>query len=771
MTTNRATTLFNLREEYLKAKQSTTRSSSDQGSSKQRKLKDIIQYRKEVKDKKQAERDAKQRKREARLALTVEEESALARSKSVLEAKTAAYDKLIRDSHREASESVLVDFSQKRSDGQDKVAIAYDYNNPSASKYRDVDGNINEGVVGPDEVHFANVDHAEVRSKGVGFYSFSEDTSVRAEQMEFLNSMRETTEKSKEIFEAVKLKRRQEKLDRLNRLRKRLNMSPPLDMLPREVLKEEGEDEKIDKVQLTEEADKVRREEEEKRRQTAVGRSIEEKFLVKEKTLWEKKVEQLREEREMDFAPVYNGRTGQEESLGADNEGYNLGAGAGVEEEDLGEDDEAITNFISFDVMLLLNRCHGPVARCYGYLSAKYTVDALLSRHSALGNEQLVTELKEECQTPAGLASVLDAREFIVRLRNPVFNATLCLTPARGARVTKRCNTQIKKLPQQQVLQLDKTLFAVLKDVISADSTVVTKATMDCPREIVEIVRSCDRVHPIKTERELENRLAHNRIPCGGWCISKAKSTLSPDSLYTTFSPIPGLRNWLDVGMGGYMGGGVVIAIHDEVHFANVDHAEVRSKGVGFYSFSEDVSVRAEQMEFLNSMRETTEKSKEIFEAAKLKRRQEKLDRLNRLRKRLNMSPPLDMLPREVLREKGGDEKIDKDHLTEEADKVRREEEEKRRQTAVGRSIEEKFLVKEKTLWEKKVEQLREEREMDFAPVYNNGRTPGGHEKNQGTDIEGERYDLGAGAGVEEEDLGEDDEAITNFISFVRHNT
>eukprot|EP00116_Pleurobrachia_bachei_P005375 sb/3465637/ len=135
--------------------------------------------------------------------------------------------------------------------------------------------------------------------------------------------------------------------------------------------------------------------------------------------------------------------------------------------------------------MLLLNRCHGPVARCYGYLSAKYTVDALLSRHSALGNERLVTELKEECRTPAGLASVLDARE--------------------------RCNTQIKKLPQQQVLQLDKTLFAVLKDVVCSESTIVTKATMDCPREIVEIVRTSDRVHPITTERELENRLAQNR--------------------------------------------------------------------------------------------------------------------------------------------------------------------------------------------------------------------------------------------------------------------
>ena len=58
--------------------------------------------------------------------------------------------------------------------------------------------------------------------------------------------------------------------------------------------------------------------------------------------------------------------------------------------------------------MLLLTRCHGPVTRCHGYLH--YTVDALLSRHSAVGTERLVEELKEECQTPAGLTSVLDAR-------------------------------------------------------------------------------------------------------------------------------------------------------------------------------------------------------------------------------------------------------------------------------------------------------------------------------------------------------------------------
>ena len=44
--------------------------------------------------------------------------------------------------------------------------------------------------------------------------------------------------------------------------------------------------------------------------------------------------------------------------------------------------------------------------------------------------------------------------------------------------------------------------------------------------------------------------IALRGIPCGGWCISKAKSQLSvPNSIYTTLSPIPGFRNWCDVSL------------------------------------------------------------------------------------------------------------------------------------------------------------------------------------------------------------------------------
>jgi hypothetical protein len=72
----------------------------------------------------------------------------------------------------------------------------------------------------------------------------------------------------------------------------------------------------------------------------------------------------------------------------------------------------------------------------------------------------------------------------------------------------------------------------------------------------------------------------------------------------------------------------------------------------------------------------------------------------------------------------------------------------------VAKSIEEKFLIREQTLWERKVEELRNEREMEFAPVY-------------------DTYGSQTSSMVEDdnEDYGEEDDAIVNFISFVRHNT
>ena len=318
--TKKATTLFNLKDEYLKAKQEID--NSNQGSS-NKKIKDIIQYKKVENDKKAAGKSAKQRKRDARLALTEREEEDLARSKSVLEAKSAVYDKLL-NKVGDSSEHILVDFSQKRAEGHPTS-----YNTSPTIISRD------EEEPTPDEVHFANVDHGEVRSKGVGFYNFSEDPETRKQQMEFLDSMRETTERSRELFLAAKNKRRQEKLDRLNRLRKRLGLVP-LVCLPNEELEEvelepyeEYKDEGVKEEGGTSNFIQPGTTNKEK---PNLERSIEEKFLLREQSLWEKKVEDLRSEREMEFAPVYDT--------------YNAFQSSGQKEID--EESYEIVNFISF---------------------------------------------------------------------------------------------------------------------------------------------------------------------------------------------------------------------------------------------------------------------------------------------------------------------------------------------------------------------------------------------------------------------------------------
>lgn len=317
---SKATTLFNLKEEYLAAKHSTRTPAA--GTNTHKKLKDIIHYTPrdvtKLKNKKQREREARERRRAARLALTEQEQEDLARSRSVLEAKTAVYDKLLR--HKgDTSENVLVDFSQKRADREDddqegpSVEISYDYDNPAPRPYHEH----HQPDLGPDEVHLSNVDKGEVRSKGVGFYTFSTDSQTRKQQMEFLNSMRESTERSRELYRVAKEKKRQQKIERLNRLRKRLNLAP-IDRLP-------GEKEPVEEAPV--ESETVPTESDPAPAQPDPVKSLEEKFLVRERSMWERKVEELRGEREMEFAPRYGGEE---------------------EEEELGEEDEAIVNFISF---------------------------------------------------------------------------------------------------------------------------------------------------------------------------------------------------------------------------------------------------------------------------------------------------------------------------------------------------------------------------------------------------------------------------------------
>jgi len=328
--TSKVTTLFNLKDEYLKAKLETRSSESAQPSGKRKKLKDIINYKKEEKDKKSLEKAAKEKKRAARLALTEAEANDLARSRSVLEAKSAVYDKLSRQVD-DVSTSVLVDFSQKKPQDNTGASIAFDYNATSRRNYSQEDGPEVEEIQGPDEIHFANVDHGEVRSKGVGFYSFSDDPLTRTQQMDFLKSMRDSTERSRELYLTAKNKRRQEKVDRLNRIRKRMNLEP-IERLPNE----KDETEQVEAPLLEENtimpsANTVPTEN--------IAKTIEEKFLKREKTLWEKKVDELRGEREINFAPTYT--PNQQRDVAQE---YRMEE----EEEEINEEDDAIVNFISF---------------------------------------------------------------------------------------------------------------------------------------------------------------------------------------------------------------------------------------------------------------------------------------------------------------------------------------------------------------------------------------------------------------------------------------
>lgn len=334
--TSKATTLFNLKDEYLKAKLDTKLSS--QTSSNHKKLKDIIHYKKAEKEKRLAEKDAKLKKRAARLALTEQEEQNLAKSRSILEAKTAVYDKLLHQ-EGDSSENILVDFSQKRSEGHTKSQIAFDYDSKPA--HSDETASIlDEPSFESDEVHLSNVDKGEIRTKGVGYYSFSKDPEIRKQQMDFLNSMRESTERSRELFLSAKKKRKQDKLERINRLRKRLDMSP-LTVLPNDKPDDEAELEN-DVTQTDSRISEITSDNKQSQAHSStkplpspdIGKSIEEKFLIREQTMWERKVEELRNEREMEFAPVYDT--------------YNSRSQVNIGEEELDDEDDAIVNFISF---------------------------------------------------------------------------------------------------------------------------------------------------------------------------------------------------------------------------------------------------------------------------------------------------------------------------------------------------------------------------------------------------------------------------------------
>ena len=315
-----STTLFNLKDEYLKAKKEVlTASDNLSGSSKRKKIQDIIRYKYDEKAKRAASKNARAEKRAAKIAMTAEEEESLRRSATILEAKSSIYEKLSIGSKSELPDNILVDFSQKKS--LDKsIDINYSNSNiPSQSYY---EGEVKEDM---DEVYFSNIDNGEVRSKGVGFFAFSKDVNIRKQQMAFLNSMRESTEMSRKAFLASKQKQEKEKLNRLNRLRKKHNLSP-LERLPGskpETVNEGSDTENQDEISADErlQSDK------------SVTETLEDAFMKRQKTLWEERVEELRNERDAEFAPYYQG-------------GVSNNVTDDIDEEELDEDSEAILNFI-----------------------------------------------------------------------------------------------------------------------------------------------------------------------------------------------------------------------------------------------------------------------------------------------------------------------------------------------------------------------------------------------------------------------------------------
>jgi len=287
----KATTLFDLKDEYLKAKEKSFKTglNNDQNGNKSKSLRDIIQYGKKEKDENDRKLKEKHQKRQKKLAMTEKEEADLAKSHSLLEAKSRLYDKLKGVDNDELREKCLVDFSQKEyvaKDDRDE-AETMDYNEAR---------NYEEEQPESSSTHFAHVDHGEVRSKGVGFYTFSQDTETRAQQMEFLEDMRESTERSREMFITQKKQRDKEKLDWLNRIRKKKGWAL-WDSLPGAQPEDNVTESHHVIARPVQEEEKV---------------SIEEFFLRKDQSLWEKRVENLRDERVMDFAPTYDGPIDEE---------------------------------------------------------------------------------------------------------------------------------------------------------------------------------------------------------------------------------------------------------------------------------------------------------------------------------------------------------------------------------------------------------------------------------------------------------------------------
>ncbi|XP_045197619.2 coiled-coil domain-containing protein 174-like isoform X2 [Mercenaria mercenaria] len=70
-------------------------------------------------------------------------------------------------------------------------------------------------------IHYADVQHNEIRTHGVGFYKFDKEESVRQEQMEQLNKLRQETKDERSKSERIKEKRKAALAARLAKVKQR----------------------------------------------------------------------------------------------------------------------------------------------------------------------------------------------------------------------------------------------------------------------------------------------------------------------------------------------------------------------------------------------------------------------------------------------------------------------------------------------------------------------------------------------------------------------
>lgn len=126
-----------------------------------------------------------------------------------------------------------------------------------------------------DQIHYQDVLFDEARTHGVGYYSFSTDTTERLKQQKVLEEEREKTLEEQRKREQVRLNREKMIADRVfaakNRQRARLGLEP----LPREQFEKAENKEKADESK--EERKEKKREEKERRKQEKLEKERDEK--------------------------------------------------------------------------------------------------------------------------------------------------------------------------------------------------------------------------------------------------------------------------------------------------------------------------------------------------------------------------------------------------------------------------------------------------------------------------------------------------------------